>query len=240
MGSKSRIAKHILPIILKDRKPDQWYVEPFVGGGNMIDKVGGLRLGVDLNENAIRALTFIRNHPLPKNNLEYTEDMYKEAARRYRNKEYIHDVDCYALFAFSFGAKWLGGWSRSKTNKGEDRDYVTEQYKANMKQKHLLDGVEFKQGSYCDVGYPEGAIIYCDPPYANTTNYSNGFYHDIFWQWCRWMSEKGYAVFVSEYNAPDDFEILWEGSLPVSFSKHASGKVAVEKLFKYNPNKKLA
>lgn len=32
VGSKNRIAKHILPIILRDRKPNQYYVEPFVGG----------------------------------------------------------------------------------------------------------------------------------------------------------------------------------------------------------------
>ena len=34
MGSKNRIAKFILPIILKERKPEQWYVEPFAGGMN--------------------------------------------------------------------------------------------------------------------------------------------------------------------------------------------------------------
>jgi len=45
MGSKSRHAKEILSIILKERKPDQWYVEPFVGGANVIDKVDGKRLG---------------------------------------------------------------------------------------------------------------------------------------------------------------------------------------------------
>ena len=50
MGSKSRHAKDILPIILKYRKKDQWYVEPFVGGGNMIDKVNGNRMGADYNE----------------------------------------------------------------------------------------------------------------------------------------------------------------------------------------------
>ena len=31
-GSKRRIAKDILPIILRDRKNGQFYVEPFVGG----------------------------------------------------------------------------------------------------------------------------------------------------------------------------------------------------------------
>ena len=50
MGSKNRIAKHILPIILKDRKENQYYVEPFIGGANMIDKVGGLRIGGEFNK----------------------------------------------------------------------------------------------------------------------------------------------------------------------------------------------
>ena len=35
MGSKNRIAKYILPIILKDRLEGQWYVEPFCGGCNI-------------------------------------------------------------------------------------------------------------------------------------------------------------------------------------------------------------
>jgi len=34
MGSKTRIAKYILPIMLKERKEGQVWVEPFVGGGN--------------------------------------------------------------------------------------------------------------------------------------------------------------------------------------------------------------
>lgn len=44
MGSKARFAKELLPIILKDRKEGQWYVEPFCGGCNMIDKVTGNRM----------------------------------------------------------------------------------------------------------------------------------------------------------------------------------------------------
>ena len=48
MGSKSAIAKHIVPIILAGRT-DQWYVEPFVGGCNSIDKVLGRRIGSDIN-----------------------------------------------------------------------------------------------------------------------------------------------------------------------------------------------
>ena len=50
MGGKNRIAKQILPIILQDRKPEQWYVELFAGGCNVIDKVNGNKLASDKNE----------------------------------------------------------------------------------------------------------------------------------------------------------------------------------------------
>jgi len=50
MGSKARFAKEILPIILKDRKEDQWFVDLFCGGANLLDKVGGKRIGNDKNK----------------------------------------------------------------------------------------------------------------------------------------------------------------------------------------------
>ena len=53
MGSKARIAKEILPIILKGRTPGQWYVEPFCGGLNTICLVDGNRLANDKNKELI-------------------------------------------------------------------------------------------------------------------------------------------------------------------------------------------
>ena len=47
MGSKNRIAKQILPIMLKQRGNRTW-VEPFVGGGNMIDKVQGNAISFEM------------------------------------------------------------------------------------------------------------------------------------------------------------------------------------------------
>ena len=111
MGSKRRIAKHILPIILKGRQPNQWYVEPFVGGGNMIDKVDGLRLGADYDKDVISALTLIRDNTelLPKNNKEFTEADYKSL--RQTPERPLHG---YVAFTLSFGAKKWGGWRRDK------------------------------------------------------------------------------------------------------------------------------
>lgn len=83
MGSKNRIAKYILPIMLAERKPDQWWVEPFVGGANMIDKVKGKRIGNDANKDCIDALKLIRDnlHLIPKSNKEFTEQDYKNRCK---------------------------------------------------------------------------------------------------------------------------------------------------------------
>ena len=50
MGSKRRIAKDILPIILKARKEGQYFYDLFVGGGNLLEKVDGNRVANDNNE----------------------------------------------------------------------------------------------------------------------------------------------------------------------------------------------
>ncbi len=231
MGSKNRIAKHILPIMLKDRKEGQYWVEPFVGGANMIDKVEGNRIGADFNEYTIEALKFIRDFITPKNDTEFSEKDYNNAAECYRAKLKITPVECYALIAFSFGAKWVGGWSRGKNSNGEQRDYVSEQYRASERQKPLLQSVELIHSSYSDLEIPPSSVIYCDPPYEGTTGYKDKFNHVEFWQWCRDKQKEGHTIFVSEYNAPDDFECIWKQELNVSVAKNGKHKKAIEKLF---------
>ena len=76
MGSKARHAKEMLPIILKDRKEGQWYVEPFVGGCNMIYNVEGNRLGADVHEYLITMWQAVSVGWLPPS--RFTEDEYKQ------------------------------------------------------------------------------------------------------------------------------------------------------------------
>lgn len=57
--------------------------------------------------------------------------------------------------------------------------------------------------TYEDYEFREGDVVYCDPPYQGTrAEYNKGFDHDKFWEWVR---TRNYPVYVSEYNAPDDF-----------------------------------
>ena len=47
------------------------------------------------------------------------------------------------------------------------------------------------------------------------------------------MSKKGHKVFISEYNAPEDFECLWQMEVNSSLTKNTGSKKATEKLFTY-------
>lgn len=228
MGSKARIAKHILPIILKDRKEGQWYVEPFVGGANMIDKVDGDRIGADVNPYLIAIL----QHCEQQKSNELADKISEEEYNHIRdNKEAYSLVEvAHCGFNATFGAKWFGGYARPRKVTGYDRDVICG--KNNLvKQMPLLLGVEFKECSYLELEIPPQSIIYCDPPYANTTKYKDDFDHDKFWQWCREKCAEGHQVFISEYNAPDDFVCVWQQELNVSVARNGKHKKAIEKLF---------
>lgn len=230
MGSKARFAKHILPIVLKGRKENQYYVEPFVGGGNMIDKVDGLRIGADFNKHVVAALEKIKNEPedLPSNNSECSELHYHNVKN---SDNYSNWIKGYFGFALSYGGKWFGGWCRDGKN---ERDYVAEAYRNALKQSPKLQGVEFHHSSYEDLEIPPNSIIYCDPPYANTTKYKTGeFNHDGFWQWCRERALEGHKIYISEYSAPADFVCVWEKETTSSLTKDTGSKTATEKLFKF-------
>jgi len=234
MGSKNRIAKHILPIILKDRKEGQCYVEPFVGGANLIDKVDGWRIGADSNYWLIKALKLIQSGDLPADNSEFTERDYKMCVSHAKGERdivgYCDGLIGYALIAFSFGAKWCGGWSRGKKSDGSDRDYVAEQFRANKKQSAGIKGVVFKNKSYESLEVPPRSVIYCDPPYAGTTKYKDDFDHNSFFDWCRDKCKEGHQVFISEYNAPDDFVCVWQKEIQSGLNTNSTKK-GIEKLF---------
>lgn len=224
MGSKNRIAKDLLSIMLPLRGDRTW-VEPFVGGGNLIDKVDGERIGGDYNLDVINALKFIRDdlNEIPKNNQEFTEKMYKALRTAPPSR-----LKSFAGFSYSYGAKWLGGWSRSESG----RDYVSEGYRNAVKQSPNLQGVQLVHTKYEWLDIPANSLIYCDPPYAKTTKYSTKeFDHEKFFEWCRDMHNEGHIVFVSEYEAPSDFKCVYSKEIVSSLDKDTGSKKGIEKLF---------
>jgi DNA adenine methylase len=230
MGSKARIANEILPIILKDRKLDQYYVEPFVGGANVIDKVIGKRIGGDSNK--------------------YLIELYKKLQSGYTPIEFISRADFYDIkmnkekyplevvalcgILASYNGNWFrayGGYSETKT--GKDRNYYKEGVKNMLKQVPSLSGINFINSEYDELNIPKNSIIYCDPPYQSTdkTYQEKNFDHSKFWDWCRKMTVLGQVIFISEYNAPEDFECVWNKQLAKTHPNQK--KDSTERLWKY-------
>ena len=210
MGSKRRIAKYIIPVMMKNRTDNQYYVEPFVGGGNSMYKVDGNRIGADIHYYLIEALKLIRDNPdsLPTN---ITEEIYYHC--REHKELYKDAIVGYLGFSFAFGGKWLGTYMRRK--RGEKNCPINEEIR-NRRAKNkailmsrTLQGVDFYNVSYDKLDIPPNSIIYCDPPYENTTGYKDSFTHEPFWNWCRLMVKEGHSVFVSHHSAPDDFVEVW-------------------------------
>ena len=232
MGSKSRIAKHILPIILEGRRSGQYYVEPFCGGCNVIDKVTGNRIANDNNPYLIamwEALSWGWDPPKI-----ISREYYRDVRTCYRRNsdEYPMHYIGWVGFMGSFNSKFFGGYAgHSAMNAaGGVRDRIREAIRNILAQVPLIGGVQFTNRSYNDMSIPPNSIIYCDPPYAGVTKYEYSIDHEDFWEWCRKKVAEGHEVFVSEYNAPDDFVCVWERKLRALVNP-GSSKQAIEKLF---------
>lgn len=232
MGSKNRIANGILPIILKDRKENQYYIEPFCGGLGTFDKVTGNRIGIDKNKYLIsmwKGLQENREKPM-----EISKELYSKARTEYNNGTNI-EFDDFLIgwigWMGSFNGRFFDGGYSGKT---ATRDYVAEQIRNTLKQVELLKDAIFVSGDYSDLEIFEKSIIYCDIPYKGTKQYSTSknFDHDKFWQWCRNMTTQGHQVFISEYQAPDDFICVWSKEVTNSMNTTLTYK-PIERLFVY-------
>jgi DNA adenine methylase len=233
MGSKARFAKPLLEIMLKDRQDDQYYIEPFCGGCNVIDKVTGPRIANDINSYLIEMWKYlVYKKFIPPDNIN--RDIYN-IIRNDKEKFPKHVVG-WVGFNCSYSGKFFGGFAgQVKTKLGTVRDYQKEAVKNVLKQVEKLKGTEFYSGNYWDIKIPNNSIIYCDIPYKGTTKYANEFDHGVFWDWARLIS-KNNKVYVSEYEAPDDFECVWSKQAKSSLSangKCGGNKNSTEKLFIY-------
>ena len=100
--------------------------------------------------------------------------------------------------------------------------------------KENLKDIEFCCFDYKEMVIPSNSLIYCDPPYKGSRPYigENKIIHSEFWNWCREKVKEGHLVFVSEYEAPSDFECIWSKEVIVSGNNiHKEKLTNTEKLF---------
>lgn len=223
-GSKAKLVKHLLPLMLAERKPGQAWIEPFVGGANMIDKVDGLRIGNDANFYLIELLKAVQSGWVPPANVSL--EMYKHVEAD--PCAYEPPLVGFVGFLCSWGGRWFNSYAQDKAG----TNYAERGSRLLNKQAQKFKDVQFTCMDYLRMDIPEKSLVYCDPPYQFAGGYKFKIDHFIFWEWCKWLGRKGHTVFISEYSAPDDFECVmtiehccrFRGGKPVP---------RIEKLFRY-------
>lgn len=203
IGSKQRYVADLLPIILAKHSYKQFYVEPFVGGANLISEVlYPNRVGADSNKYLIALLQAVQSGWRPPSNV--TEIEYADM-KDYPDK-YPDYLVGFVGICCSFGGAWFNGYAR-----GEDRNFADEGRRNLLAQANSLKGIKFVCCDYRKYTIPEKSTVYCDPPYVNTKGYmQKSFDTSSFWSWCDGLVNQGHTVFVSELQGPDHWDIVWE------------------------------
>ena len=236
VGSKNKLSKDLAPIIQSYIKKDtKGYLEPFVGGANMIDKIQcSNKIGCDIHRQLIALLQYAQEYGdlLPERILEDTYNEVKNNKEKYEDW-YLGLVG----FCSSFGAKYFGGYARD--GKGDNSGKWSAGAIKNLKKQiPNLKNIKFQCCSFLDLPKDKisGYVIYCDIPYKGTTKYkTEEFPYEKFYEWAKEMSIHN-TILISEYNMPDEFECIWEKELKTSLGSGVnkdSDKNRIERLYTY-------
>ena len=224
-GGKQRISKQIVEVLNEYRKDNQPLVEPFVGGCNVISKMSGERYCYDINEYLIEMYKAVQNGWTPPAII--TEEEYDYIRN---NKDKDKPLTGFVGIGCSYSGKWFGGYARNKTG----RNYCLNAHNSILKQLNEIRDIKFDCKDYKELEF-DGCLIYCDPPYKDTTKYPiiGEFNTEEFWNVMRNWS-KNNTVIISEYEAPYDFECIKEIHTKTDI-RNGDGKreKRVERLYRY-------
>ena len=226
MGGKSRISKQIAEILNSAIDKDTPFVSLFCGSCAIESKVqADVKILNDKHPYLIAMWQALQNGWMPPD-VVTKEEYYRVKANMDENPALTGFVG----FGCSFGGKWWGGYAKDK--RGDD--YCGQAKRGLFKDLTGVKSAAFTCLDYHDVEIPDGAVVYCDPPYVNTTGYTVGqFDTNEFWDYMRQLSKRC-DVYISEESAPDDFECIWSKEKVRTLEKSDNvGRVKVEKLFKY-------
>lgn len=241
LGGKSKHRKQIGEHLNLLRRPDQVYWEPFVGSAwvtTEVDKYpllslgAGPRLASDIHPELIALWKALQKGWIPPD--EVSEEEYKRVRE---NKNVDPAYYAFVGFGLSWGGKWWGGYARDSADpEVENRSYALSARRSLLAKIKYLQDVHFFVFDFLkyDLPLPSGTLIYCDPPYVDTTSYDaiDKWEPDIFWNKVREYKARGCIVVVSEYRAPDDFKCVREFDAQLTLHpKEGESRERVERLF---------
>ncbi len=226
MGGKSRIAKQLAAEINKIRRPGQLVWDAFCGGLSMSVALSekGPVSSTDANVALIALYSAVKAGWQPPT--EVGPDEYARAKT-------LPDTDpmkAFCGFGCSFGGKWFGGYA-----KGFNGPLTYPQLAARNVVRSVSKLQTFRVECFLSA-QPEACdkVLYLDPPYAGTTQYSGAppFDHSRFIDRVRDWG-KLVPTFVSEYDFPIG-ELIWQRASRGTLGK-THGIPHVERLYYIGP-----
>ena len=218
LGGKVRLAKEIAAKIVEYIPFGGTYVEPFCGGCAVAIKVREYRPDVtiicnDLHQYLIALLRGVADGSFePPSSLSEEEYQYIKA-----HKDENPALAGFAGFGCSFMGDWFHGYARSCPEGKTPPPEKGYRPKARVTRDNLLKDfrgkiIQFNNIDYRALEIPEGAVVYCDPPYKTGTQYGGvpPFDYPAFMSWATALA-KTHDVFMSEYesNVELDANIIW-------------------------------
>ena len=225
IGGKSKCYQHIIKILNDDYFNGFEYIEPFVGYAHILRRIQNKKSYI-ASDNNLLLYTLLKYIQKSNDYPTITKEDYDFLKNDNTNENLINKS--FAAFTYSYNGKEFGGY----TNKLHNRNYPQERktYYDNLRKNNTFMKTKIYHKSYDKIN-PNGKLIYCDPPYANTTKYGkNDFDTNKFWDIIRKWSKNNY-VFISEYEAPSDFIVISKKNKYSSLSGKGSNSLRIEKLF---------
>lgn len=234
MGGKSKLARELSNVILSRTTEREFYLEPFVGGASMFSKMAP-QFQWSVAGDAHPDLILMWNAVL----FEGWEPPTEVSREQYTTLKYSSPSAERGFVGFggSFGGRWFEGYAKGGfTSTGSPRNHQAESARAVLRIRDSLVNSNigfFRPWSFEKWSPLPGTVIYCDPPYESTKKYAPDFNSDTFWKTARGWANRGCKVFVSEYEAPEDIDCIWEKSHRQTVSRGDRGdrKMTTERLY---------
>ena len=237
LGGKARQARHLARVIA--RFPARRYVEPFLGGGSVAERVVGSFPTSVLSDAHVDLmlmwLALVFGWVPPE----------EVSAEEYRALRHAEPSALRGLVGFggSFGGKWFGGYAVIQPDAKHVGGSLYRPGRAGALRKadvFRVAGSRLQCSSYEEIDVGSGDLVYCDPPYAGTTPYGGlpPFDHDKFWATAQDWADAGADVLISEYQAPPGTPCVWErpAARSLKASENGSAGGAVERLYALGDN----
>lgn len=236
MGGKFRQSKAICQVLKPYITPETVYVEPFCGGLWSAARVAKELEPSSMILNDVNKPLMLLWEKCLKDGCDWLPTDLREIESNYQIVKAAQDdnnpLTAWYGIACSFGGKWFGGVARSN----ENTDFEPQKRSTKRKIEQVRhSNPQFHNKSYEDLNIPDGAVVYCDPPYEGRTkaHHFDSFNFPQFWQWVRDLSKRC-TVFVSCFDCPEDFETVYSwGDTVVRHLNSKGSDGTCERLVKY-------